>query len=67
MKYKRSTSPFLCKENRIRTIHVSVAIESNSLTLEQVTAVLSGTHIWDQLIEIQGVRNAFSVYEHLGL
>jgi hypothetical protein len=33
--------------------------------LEQVTASLSGTHILGQLIEIQGVRNAFSAYEHL--
>lgn len=65
MKYKRSTSPFLCKENRIRTIHVSVAIESNTLILELVTAVLSGTHILGQFIEIQGVRNAFSTYGHL--
>ena len=65
MKYKRSTSPFLCKENRIRTIHVSVAIESNTLTLELVTAVLSGKHVLGQTIEIQGFRNAFSAYEHL--
>ena len=35
VKYKRSTSPFLCKENRIRTIHASLAIENNTLTLEQ--------------------------------
>lgn len=48
-----STSPLLCKENRIRTIHASVAIESNTLTLELVTAVLSGTHILGQFIEIQ--------------
>lgn len=67
MKYKRSTSPFLCKENRIRTIYASLAIENNTLTLEQVTAVLSGTHILGQLLEIQGVRNAFSAYEHLEL
>ena len=32
---------------------------------EQVTAVLSRTHILGQLREIQGVRNAFSAYEHL--
>ena len=67
VKYKRSTSPFLCKENRIRTIHVSVAIESNTLILELVTAVLSGTHVLYQVIEIQVFRNAFSAYEHLGL
>ena len=60
-----STSPFLRKENRIRTIHASLAIENNTLTLEQVTAVLNGKHLLGQPIEIQGVRNAFSAYEHL--
>ncbi len=48
-----STSPLLRRENRIRTIHASLAIENNTLTLEQVTAVLSGTHIFGQHIEIQ--------------
>ena len=65
MKYKSSTSPFLCKENRIRTIQSSVAIESNTLTLEQVTAVLNGKYALGQQSEIQEVRNAFSAYEHL--
>ena len=60
-----SASPLLRRENRIRTIHASLAIENNTLTLEQVTAVLSRTHILGQLREIQGVRNAFSAYEQL--
>lgn len=53
MKYKRSASPFLCKENRIWIIHTSLSIENNALTLEQATAVLSGTHILGQLFELQ--------------
>lgn len=65
MKYKRSTSPFLCKENRIRTIHASLAIENNTLTLEQATAVLNGKYALGQQNEIQEIRNAFSAYEHL--
>ena len=33
-------SPHLRRENRIRTIHSSLAIENNTLTLEQVTAII---------------------------
>ena len=53
IKYKRSASPFLCKENRIWIIHTSLSIENNALTLEQATAVLGGIHILGQLFEIQ--------------
>ena len=60
-----STSPVLRKENWIRTIHVSLAIENNTLTLEQVTAVLNGKHVLGQPREIQEVRNTFIVDEHL--
>ena len=38
-------NPHLRKENRIRTIHSSLAIEHNSLSLEQVTAIVDGRHI----------------------
>lgn len=34
-------SPLLRKENRIRTIHASLAIEHNSLDVRQVTAIMS--------------------------
>lgn len=37
-----STNPTLRRSNRIRTIHGSLAIEQNTLSLEQVTAVLDG-------------------------
>lgn len=37
-----SANPILRRENRIRTIHGSLAIEQNTLSLEQVTAVLNG-------------------------
>ena len=40
-----STSPTLRRANRIRTIHGSLAIEQNTLSLEQVTAVLNGKHV----------------------
>ena len=35
----------LRRTNRIRTIHGSLAIEQNTLSLEQVTAVLNGKHV----------------------
>ena len=39
---KLSNNPVLRRTNRIRTIHGSLAIEQNTLSLEQVTAVLNG-------------------------
>ena len=39
------TSPLLRKENRIRTIQASLAIEHNSLSMEQVTALLEGKRV----------------------
>lgn len=40
-----SSNPTLRRSNRIRTIHGSLAIEQNTLSLEQVTAVLNGKHV----------------------
>ncbi len=40
-----SANPTLRRTNRIRTIHGSLAIEQNTLTLEQVTAVLNGKQV----------------------
>lgn len=56
-------APRLRRENRIRTIHASLAIENNTLTLEQVTAVIKGHRVLGHPREIQEVRNAFSAYE----
>ena len=55
--------PKLRRENRIRTIQASLAIEQNTLTLEQVTAVLEGKTVLGPPKEIQEVRNAFAAYE----
>ena len=51
--------------NRIRTIQASLAIENNTLSLEQVTAILDGKRVLGLPREIQEVRNAFAAYEHL--
>jgi len=58
-------APQLRRDNRIRTIQASLAIENNSLSLEQVTAVLDGKRVLGQPREIQEVRNAFVAYEHM--
>jgi Fic family protein len=59
----RYLTPQLRRKNRIRTIHASLAIENNTLTLEQVTAVIDGKHVLGHPREIQEVRNALVAYE----
>jgi Fic family protein len=54
--------PQLRKENRIRTVQGSVAIEGNTLSLEQVTAVLDGKRVLGSRREILEVRNAIAAY-----
>ncbi len=60
-----STSPTLRRANRIRTIHGSLAIEQNPLSLEQVTAVLNGKHVLAPPKDIAEVKNAYAIYERL--
>ncbi len=50
--------PVLRRGNRIKTVQASLAIEGNTLSLEQVTAVLSGKRVLAQPREIKEVRNA---------
>ncbi|MBK5415310.1 Fic family protein [Pseudomonas sp. TH31] len=58
-------TPQLRRGNRIRTIQASLAIENNTLSIEQVTAVLAGQRVLGLPREIQEVRNAFAAYETL--
>ncbi|MCY1281807.1 mobile mystery protein B [compost metagenome] len=58
-------TPQLRRGNRIRTIQASLAIENNTLSVEQVTAVLDGKRVLGLPREIQEVRNAFAAYEAL--
>lgn len=60
-----SASPALRRSNRIRTIHGSLAIEQNTLTLEQVTAVLNGKRVIAPPKDIAEVQNAYQIYERL--
>lgn len=56
-------SPRLRRENRIKTIHSSLAIENNTLSLGQVTAILDGKRILGNPVEIREVQNAADAYE----
>lgn len=60
-----SNNPNLRRTNRIRTIHGSLAIEQNTLSLEQVTAVLNGKHVLAPPKDIAEVKNAYVIYERL--
>lgn len=62
---KLSANPTLRRTNRIRTIHGSLAIEQNTLTLEQVTAVLNGKQVLAPPKDIAEVKNAYEIYERL--
>lgn len=59
------SSPLLRKENRIRTIQASLAIEHNSLSTEQVTALVEGKRVLAPAKDIQEVRNAILAYEKM--
>lgn len=61
----QGTVPLLRRENRIRSIHASLAIENNTLTLEQVTAVIEGKRVLGKPSEIQEVKNAFAAYDSM--
>ena len=60
-----STDPSLRRSNRIKTVYGSLAIEQNTLTLDQVTAVLNGKRVLAPSKDITEVRNAFEIYERL--
>lgn len=51
--------------NRIKTIQGSLAIEGNTLTLDQVTAVLDGKLVIAPLSEVQEISNAIKAYDLL--
>ena len=54
--------PILRKNNKIKSIHSSLAIEANSLSLNQVKDVIAGKIVIGPQNEIQEVKNAYKVY-----
>ena len=57
--------PHLRKNNRIKSIHSSLKIEANSLSLGQVRDVINGKMVLGEQKEIQEVKNAYAAYERL--
>lgn len=57
--------PHLRKNNRIKSIHSSLKIEANSLSLSEVRDVINGHFVLGDLREIQEVKNAYAAYECL--
>ena len=55
----------LRRKNRIKTIYSSLAIEQNTLTLEQVTDVINGKRVLAPPKDIKEVQNAYEIYERL--
>ena len=55
----------LRKKNRIKTIHSSLEIEGNTLTIEQITAIVENKNIVGPKRDILEVKNAIAVYDYL--
>jgi Fic family protein len=55
----------LRKVNRLRSIQSSLAIENNSLSLDQVSDIVNGNRVLGKPSEIREVKNAYEAYEHL--
>lgn len=64
-KFLDKPSPKLRKENRIKTIHSSLSIEGNTLTLEQITALIENKRIIGPEKDVNEVINAIKVYDLL--
>ena len=58
-------NPVLRRENRIRSIHSSLAIEQNTLSLNQVTDIIEGKRVLGPLQDIREVKNAYEAYEQI--
>jgi len=64
-KFLDKPSPKLRKENRIKTIHSSLSIEGNTLTEEQITALIENKRIIGPKKDVNEVINAIKVYNQL--
>ncbi len=58
-------TPQLRKQNKIKTIHSSLQIEGNSLTEEQVTAIIENKRVIGKQKDILEVKNAVTVYDNI--
>lgn len=58
-------TPYLRKQTKINSIHSSLAIENNKLSLDQVKDVINGKVVIGKQKDIQEVKNAYKAYEML--
>lgn len=63
--YLSKQSPQLRKQNRIKTIHSSLQIEGNTLTEEQITALIENKRVTGPKKDVLEVLNAIKVYDNL--
>ena len=64
-KFLTKTNPTLRKQNQIKTIHSSLSIEGNTLSEEQITAILENKRVVGPQKDILEVLNALEVYKNL--
>ena len=55
----------LHRQNRVRSIHSSLAIEGNTLSLDEVTAIINGKMVAGRQAEIKEVKNAYEAYDKI--
>jgi len=58
-------NPSLRKQNQIKTIHSSLSIEGNTLSEEQITAIIENKRVIGPEKDIKEVLNALNVYKNL--
>jgi Fic family protein len=63
--YLNKQSPQLRKQNKIKTVHSSLSIEGNTLTEDQVSAILENKKVIGPQKDIVEVKNALNVYDSL--
>lgn len=64
-KYLDRQSPQLRKQNKVKTIHSSLQIEGNTLTEQQITAIIENKRVLGPAKDILEVKNALDVYDKL--
>ena len=62
---KISRNQVLRKTNRIKTIHGSLSIEQNTLSEDQITAIIEGMHVTGPAKDITEAENAIEIYNLL--
>jgi Fic family protein len=63
--YLNKQTPQLRKQNKIKTVHSSLSIEGNTLTEDQVSAILENKRVIGPKKDIEEVINALNVYDSL--